>query len=135
MEQYDLLHKYLKARHQEGGMANMDFFEYQDMVTSSPIKSLIFEYRNVEGDLVGVALTDQMNEGLSMVYSFYDVSETYKNRSFGTYFILQHIEMAKEDHLKFIYLGYYVEKSPKMSYKNKFKPLEALGASGWNLKE
>ncbi len=131
-EQYKLLHQYLIARHKTGGMAEMDFLEYQDMVVSSPITSLIIEYRLGE-KLIGVALTDKMSSGFSMVYSFYDVSEEMKQRSLGTYFILHHIKEAIEQGFDFIYLGYYVKGSPKMSYKKNFKPLEFLSSSGWEL--
>jgi arginine-tRNA-protein transferase len=132
MEQYELLHEYLTVRHDTGGMADMDFFEYQEMVTSSPIHSVIIEYR-LKDKLIGVALTDEISSGFSMVYSFYDISAEMSLRSLGTFFILHHIKMVRTHKLDFLYLGYYVKNSPKMSYKRNFMPLEVLNSSGWEL--
>ena len=139
-EQYALLQQYLKNRHPEGGMAEMSFGEYQDMVESSPIKTHLVEYRlppensETKGRLVGVALTDELQDGLSMVYSFFDTGEEMTKRSLGTFAILSHIALAREHFLGFIYLGYWVKNSPKMAYKQNFKPLELLGPSGWTRK-
>jgi arginine-tRNA-protein transferase len=134
-EQYEVLQKYLKTRHAEGGMAKMGAFEYAEMVESSPVPTSLIEYRRRAGgsrgtgELFGVAITDVMSDGLSMVYSFFDPAE--ERRSLGTFIILNHIVMAREAGLPYVYLGYWVEGSPKMDYKRRFQPLEALGPKGW----
>jgi arginine-tRNA-protein transferase len=139
-EQYGLLKRYLKARHPEGGMAEMSFAEYQDMVESSPINTHLVEYRlpsddpHTKGQLIGVALTDELQDGLSMVYSFFEIDEAMTKRSLGTFAILSHIALAREHFLGYIYLGYWVKNSPKMAYKQNFTPLELLGPSGWTRK-
>jgi leucyl-tRNA---protein transferase len=81
------------------------------------------------GPLYAVALTDILADGLSMVYSFYDPAEI--RRSLGTFMILEHIERAKRMGLPYLYLGYWVEGSRKMSYKARFLPQERLGVNGW----
>ena len=72
-EQYELLKKYIKSRHTEGGMAGISFEEYKDMVECSPISTVIIEYRLNSGELIGAALSDQLSDSLSMVYSFFDI--------------------------------------------------------------
>ena len=136
-EQYEVLQEYLKTRHADGGMAKMGAFEYSEMVESSPVSTSLVEYRlkqeaagtRAPGRLLGVAITDAMSDGLSMVYSFFDPTE--RRRSLGTFIILDHIIRAQKAGLPYVYLGYWVAGSPKMDYKRRFQPLEALGAKGW----
>jgi arginine-tRNA-protein transferase len=64
-----------------------------------------------------------------MVYSFYDPE--YSERSLGTFMILDHVRRARKLGLPFVYLGYWVEGSPKMDYKTRFRPQERLGPKGW----
>lgn len=134
-EQYGLLRRYLDARHSEGGMADMTDHDYMAMVEDTTIHTNLIEYRipsgefDVPGRLIGTALTDTLDDGLSMVYSFYDPSETA--RSLGTFMVLDHIERARTLGLPYVYLGYWVDGSRKMSYKTRFSPLEALMPEGW----
>ncbi|MDG1996645.1 MAG: arginyltransferase [Emcibacteraceae bacterium] len=132
-EQYDLLKKYISNRHAEGGMAGMSFEEYKDMVESSPISTAIIEYRLSNGTLIGAALTDILEDSLSMVYSFFDISAQYNKRSLGVFFVLNHVNIAESQGLNYIYLGYFVKNSQKMNYKLNFKPLEVLLSEGWQL--
>ncbi len=132
-EQYSLFRDYLDARHAEGGMADMSVLDYAMMVEDSHIETRLVEYRLTAGPragvLVGVALTDVLSDGLSMVYSFYDPSE--ESRSFGTFMILDHIARTRALGLPYVYLGYWVEGSPKMAYKARFLPQERLLTAGW----
>ena len=132
-EQYDLLYKYIDKRHITGGMAGISFSEYKDMVESSPISTVIIEYRLPNGTLIGAALTDQMKNSLSMVYSFFDISPEMNKRSLGVFIVLNHIRIAETRGLDYVYLGYFVKDSPKMNYKSNFKPLEILNSNGWKL--
>jgi len=45
--------------------------------------------------------------------------------------ILDHIRRARDRGLPYVYLGYWVEGSPKMDYKVRFQPQEHLGPQGW----
>ena len=69
-EQYELFRDYLDARHADGGMADMDVFEFAAMIEETPIRSRVVEYSHPERGLTGVSLTDVLDDGLSMVYSF-----------------------------------------------------------------
>jgi len=84
-----------------------------------------------DGELIAVALTDILEDGLSMVYSFFETDEDH--RSLGTFMILDHIARARRHGLPYLYLGYWVEGSRKMDYKVRFEPHEVLTTSGWQL--
>jgi arginine-tRNA-protein transferase len=138
-EQYSLFRRYLDTRHTDGGMVDMTVLDYSMMVEDSHVDTKVIEYRRRgvdsgitgrgAGDLLAVCLTDEMNDGLSMVYSFFDPEMS--DRSLGTFMILDHIERAKRMGLPYLYLGYWVEGSKKMDYKARFKPQERLMPSGW----
>lgn len=137
-EQYGIFRAYLDARHQDGGMADMTVLDYAMMVEDSHVDTRVIEYRrripaNRSGqrsELLGVALTDVLRDGLSMVYSCFEPDEG--RRSLGTVMILDHIARARRMGLAYVYLGYWVEGSRKMDYKARFLPQERLGPDGWN---
>ena len=134
VEQFDLLRRYLIARHPGGGMADMAWPDFVAMVEDTAVRTHIVEYRAASsdhgpGDLVACALVDRLGDGLSLVYSFYDPDVT--RRSLGSFVILDHIRHAARIGLPFIYLGYWVEGSHKMDYKARFRPLELLRPNGW----
>ncbi|WP_454796569.1 arginyltransferase [Novosphingobium lindaniclasticum] len=135
-EQFELLQSYLSVRHPEGGMTSMDEVDFADMVEHTPVTSYVIEYREpsvdgvTPGRLVGACLTDRQCDGLSMIYSFYDPHHEAR-QGLGTYIILDHIQRATEMGLSYVYLGYWVEGSPRMQYKVRFRPMEKLGRTGW----
>lgn len=133
-EQFSLLQAYLTDRHAGGGMSDMGLFDYVAMVEETPVDTTLIEYRlpgidGSPGPLAACALTDVLQDGLSMVYSFFDPALT--DRSLGTYMILDHVRAAKAKGVPYVYLGYWVGGSAKMDYKARFRPLEALGSAGW----
>jgi arginine-tRNA-protein transferase len=135
-EQFELLQKYLSARHPEGGMTAMDEVDFADMVEHTPVTSYVIEYREPSHDgvrpgrLVGACLTDRHCDGLSMIYSFYDPNHPDR-AGLGNYIILDHVRRARELDLPYVYLGYWVEGSPRMQYKVRYRPMERLVRSGW----
>jgi len=138
-EQYSVFRAYLDARHRDGGMADMTVLDYAMMIEDSHVDTRVIEYRRRgpdtgftgrgAGDLIAVALSDVLSDGLSMVYSFFEPGEA--DRSLGTFMILDHINRARKMGLPFVYLGYWVEGSRKMDYKGRFLPQERLMPSGW----
>jgi leucyl-tRNA---protein transferase len=136
-EQYSIFRAYLDSRHRDGGMADMTVLDYAMMVEDSHIETRVVEYRRREadeigrqaGDLIAVALTDVLGDGLSMVYSFFEPDEA--PRSLGTFMVLDHIARAKAMGLSYVYLGYWVRGSRKMDYKSRFLPQERLTPDGW----
>jgi arginyl-tRNA--protein-N-Asp/Glu arginylyltransferase len=136
MEQFDLLRRYLNARHAEGGMADMTWHDYVAMVEDTTVRTHLIEYRragddNGPGDLVACALVDVLSDGLSLVYSFFEPGQTKK--SLGSFVILDHVVQARSAGLPYVYLGYWVSGSEKMAYKARFRPLEVLKPGGWRL--
>jgi arginine-tRNA-protein transferase len=150
-EQYSVFRAYLDSRHRDGGMADMTVLDYAMMVEDSHIETRIIEYRRRApgrsqplpppragaaregargaGDLLAVALTDVLGDGLSMVYSFFEPDEAA--RSLGTLMVLDHIARAQRMGLAYVYLGYWVRGSRKMDYKSRFLPQERLTPDGW----
>ena len=138
-DQYSLFRAYVDERHGDGSMAEMTVLDYAMMIEDSHVNTQIIEFRERgpdsalngrgEGDLMAVCLTDVLQDGLSMVYSFYDPD--LSDRSLGTYMILDHIERAKAMRLPYLYLGYWVEGSQKMDYKARFRPQQRLLPQGW----
>ncbi len=141
-EQYALFRDYIAERHDDGGMADMTVMDFSAMINETFVDSRVVEYRlppdvtlagpqPSSGRLVGAALTDVLEDGLSMIYSYYDTSRA--SRSLGTYMILEHIQRAKELGVPYVYLGYWVSGSTKMDYKARFLPQERLSTTGWEL--
>lgn len=132
-DQFSVLRGYLDARHPEGGMAEMTVLDYASMVEETAVDTAVIEYRATDATgrrtLLAAALSDRLADGLSMVYSFFEPDEDA--RSLGTYMILDHIALARELALPYVYLGYWVDGSPKMDYKRSYQPIERLTANGW----
>jgi leucyl-tRNA---protein transferase len=146
-EQYSIFRAYLDSRHRDGGMADMTVLDYAMMVEDSHIETRVIEYRRHEaqpaaqagdgrpavkrgsGELLAVALTDVLGDGLSMVYSFFEPDQA--TRSLGTLMVLDHIARARRMGLAYVYLGYWVRGSRKMDYKGRFLPQERLTPEGW----
>ncbi|ACT59045.1 arginyltransferase [Hirschia baltica] len=134
-EQFRLMKRYLNSRHDNGGMNDMSMRDYIGMVDASPVRTVVFEYRQPamyasdDGILTGTSLSDVLRDGLSMVYSFYSPDE--KARGLGTFMVLDHIRLAQELDLPYVYLGYWVKNSEKMGYKSNYKPLEVCEGDVW----
>lgn len=129
-DQYDLFRRYLETRHADGGMADMDVFEYAAMIEESPIRTRVISYTDQETDeLISVCLSDLLDDGLSMVYSFFEPELAHQ--SLGKMMILDHIQIAQETGLPYLYLGYWVPGSAKMGYKSEFSGLEVYRHGKW----
>ena len=128
-EQYALFRRYVESRHGDGDMAQMTARDYVNLVTASPVATTLIEFRDADGTLVAGCLVDQLRDGYSAVYSFFDPD--LSQRSLGSYMILWLIDEAKRKGLRNVYLGFWIDQSPKMAYKSRFTPLEAFGPTGW----
>lgn len=133
-EHFVLYREYQLSRHAtqiDGNTADSNEDEedqYRQFLIQSHIDSFLVEFRE-NGVLRMVSVIDEVSDGLSSVYTFYDASQT--KASYGTYGILWQVEKAKELQLPFVYLGYYIQESQKMSYKALFKPIEGLVNGVW----
>jgi arginyl-tRNA--protein-N-Asp/Glu arginylyltransferase len=129
IDQFRLFSRYQRSRHAGGEMSGMTYDDYRAMVEETPVDSRMIEYRNADGVLVAAMLADRLADSLSAVYSFFDPA--LGRSSLGIYMVLWLIESARTEGLPFVYLGYWIADSRKMSYKTRFRPIEALGPKGW----
>lgn len=128
-EQYELFRRYLNTRHADGDMANMTARDYRIMVEETTVDTQIIEFRTPDNTLVAVSLTDTLDDGLSAVYSFYDPQQTA--RSLGVYVVLFLVHQTFLLGRPYLYLGYWIPGSPKMTYKSRFRPAEILRQDTW----
>ncbi len=131
-EHFELYQRYQAARHRGGGMDDPDPKKYMNFLGSKYIDSTFYEMR-LQGKLLGVAVTDNLPDGLSAVYTFFDPKE--KRRALGVLAVLWQIEQARALNLPWVYLGYWIKECSKMSYKGNYRPLEALVNGRWTLVE
>jgi leucyl-tRNA---protein transferase len=130
-EQYQLFQRYQVARHGDGDMATMSFYDYRAMVEDTPIETVVIEFRDPAAHLVGACLMDRLGDGLSAVYSFF--APELERQSLGNYTILWLIAHARALELPYVYLGYWVPESAKMAYKARFRPCEILASGAWRV--
>ncbi len=128
-EQFQLFQRYQQARHGDGDMATMSFYDYRAMIEDTPVETSVVEFRDMDDRLVGGCLADRLGDGLSAVYSYF--APELERRSLGTFAILWLIGRARELELPYVYLGYWVADSQKMAYKARFRPSEVLVGGTW----
>jgi arginyl-tRNA--protein-N-Asp/Glu arginylyltransferase len=139
---YQLYADYQRARHskaetQEEPIEIDDVEQYKNFLCQSNIESVMVEFRE-DGQLKMVSIIDIVRDGVSAVYTFYDTEDRNarlgtlnKRASYGTYNVLWQIEWAKTLNLPYLYLGYWIQDSQKMAYKNNFQPLQKLIDGEW----
>lgn len=127
-DHFELYHRYLHARHPDGGMANPTESSYIQFIASSWCDTELMEMR-LDQQLVGVAVIDKLEDGLSSVYTFFD--PVMHKRSLGRFGILQTISLAQKRAVDWVYLGYWIEDSQKMAYKAEYRPQQRLEHGRW----
>ncbi len=126
---YQLYKDYINTRHRSGDMFPANREQFDKFLFADWCEVLFLEYW-LDGQLIGAAVTDMVSTGLSALYTYFEPS--LEHRSLGTFSILKQVEFSQYYQLPFLYLGYYVKDSPKMTYKRRFKPIEAYINGRWN---
>lgn len=127
-EHFQLYRRYLATRHAGGGMDDPTPDKYLDFLVSRHTRTVFHEMR-LGGQLMAVAVTDHLGDGLSAVYTFYEPQE--RRRGLGVFSVLWQVELARVLGLKYVYLGYWISNCDKMAYKTAYRPLEALIDGDW----
>ena len=128
-EHFALYRRYIRQRHPGGSMDDPDPARYRAFIDSSWCETLFYEF-HLHGELVGVAITDRLEQGLSAFYTYFD-PELSRQRSLGTLAILWQIEQCRRLGLPWLYLGYWIAGCAKMRYKIRFQPLQGLLGECW----
>jgi arginine-tRNA-protein transferase len=129
---YRLFLRYLNARHSDGHMAESSAEDYIRFLACGWAETGFYEFKRGDS-LLAVAVTDCLADGLSAVYTFFDPD--LPALSLGSYAILWQVAETKRRGLDWLYLGFWISGCRKMSYKNSFRPLQALVGEDWVLVE
>jgi len=127
-EHYELYDQYQSIRHPGAGMDENTATQYREFLLSSQVDSCLVEFRDAQDVVRMVAVMDRVDNGLSAVYTFFDPN--YPG-SLGTYAILWQVKACQQLNLDWLYLGYWIEKHQKMSYKSSFRPAEIYRQGKW----
>ncbi|MGJ7460947.1 arginyltransferase [Halomonas sp. MA07-2] len=129
-EHYSLYSRYICTRHADGDMYPPSHEQYRTFLTLDQEYARLMEFR-LEGQLVAVAAYDQLEHGLSAIYTFFAPDPELERRSLGTFAVLTLVEQARRRGLPHVYLGYWISECRKMAYKRDFQPLEMLDGRHW----
>lgn len=128
-EYYVLYDRYISGRHREGDMYPPSRDQFTSFLVEGAIDSFFLEMRLGDGSLVGLAVVDALDDGLSAIYTLFEPEA--ESRSLGTLAVLWQIGEAQRRKLPYVYLGYWIRECHKMSYKDRFKPLQKLHQGQW----
>jgi len=125
---FDIYQNYINERHHDGDMFPPTLDQYESFLMEARENTMFVEFI-ANNKVIGVAVTDIVNDGLSAIYTFFEPAVS--TRALGVYGILWQVEEAKRRNLPYLYLGYWIRGCNKMSYKINYRPLEILLRDNW----
>uniref|UniRef100_UPI0030DDA97D arginyltransferase n=1 Tax=uncultured Marinobacter sp. TaxID=187379 RepID=UPI0030DDA97D len=125
---YDLYARYIGERHADGDMFPPSREQFSSFLVEGATETWFLEM-NLGDQLLGLAVIDGLNDGLSAIYTMFDPEQ--EHRSLGTLAVLWQIDEARRRDLDWVYLGYWISQCRKMNYKTRFRPLEAFQDGHW----
>ncbi len=129
-EYYALYEQYIAVRHSDGDMYPAEPDQFRSFLVDGRQEASFFELR-LGPRLLAVAVADELDDGLSAIYTFFDPAES--RRSPGTFAVLMLVDRARQLGLPYLYLGYWIKECAKMSYKTDYRPLELFINNRWIL--
>lgn len=127
-EYYSLYQSYIASRHPDGDMHPASRDQYESFILAAPSNSFLIEHR-VDNQLLAIALTDELEDGWSAIYTFFD--PRFQQRSLGVWSVLSQIQMLQGLQKPYLYLGYWIKGCRKMEYKNEYLPQEYFTGQEW----
>ncbi len=128
-ESYELYKNYICSQHKDGDMYPPSISQFKSFLVDCPDFCSFFKFR-LKDQLIAVAVTDELSNSLSAIYTFYD-TELSKGRSLGSFCILWQIQETQKMELKYLHLGYWIKECQKMNYKIQYRPLEVYVNNHW----
>ena len=125
---YPLYEKYINEIHSDGSMFPASPAQFQSFTQNDITEQIYIEIWH-DDELISVAVTDNIPNALSAVYTFYHPD--YRKYGLGVFSILKQIEISKQLEREFLYLGYQINDCEKMNYKNRYKPHQILIENQW----
>ena len=92
-EAYALYARYITGRHADGDMFPPEREQYRSFLNNGLGCTRYFRFYEQE-QLIAVVVADQMLDGLSAIYTFYDPAQ--EARSLGTYAVLFQIDLMQQ---------------------------------------
>jgi len=126
---YDLYCRYIELRHHDGDMYPPDREQYNSFLSNEWGVTEYYRFYK-DSQLMAVAVTDHLNDGLSAIYTFFEPDDS--SRSLGGYAVLWQIQRAQQLGLSYLYLGYWIKNCQKMAYKSEYRPLELYLSNRWS---
>ena len=110
-QSYELYERYINTRHKGGDMYPATLEQYKGFIKTAT--SDTYFYKIYHGSqLISVSVTDELESGLSAVYTFFDPREA--RRSLGIYSILTQLQSCVDMSLPYLFLGYWIKNCKKM---------------------
>lgn len=124
---FALYSAYIEQRHADGSMYPPDKEGFLQFIQAS-WQTTRYLHLYQDEQLIAVAVTDSLPQGLSAMYSFFSPTHPW---SLGSLCVLAQLVIAKKQQLPWIYLGYQIDECDAMNYKKKFTPHQRYRNECW----